>query len=101
MERDRELLLLKFMERSVTEDSIGMPEICVFAVLFQLWVAGGCENPIRISRAKVMILSKVKSKTTYHKCIAALVSIGYIRYEASYHPLGSWVWILEFDEFRA
>lgn len=95
MERGPETLLLRFMERSVSDESIGMPEICVYAVLVQLRIRDGGENPVRITRREVMRLAKVRSKTTYHKCIALLSSQGWIRYEASYHPLGSWVCVME------
>jgi hypothetical protein len=95
MVREPELLLLRFMARVISVESIGMPEICVYAVLFQLWAKGGFENPIRMSRSQVMHLSCVKSKTTYHKCIGALCSQGFIRYEPCYHPLGSWVWVCD------
>lgn len=95
MEHDREKLLIRVMERSVSEDSIGMPEICVYSVLFQLWVGSGFENPVRISRSKVMRLSKVQSRTTYHKCIRVLCVLGLIEYYPSYHPDGSLVFMRE------
>lgn len=95
MEHGPESLLIRVMERSVSEDSIGMPEICVYSVLFQLWIGVGFENPVRISRSKVMRLSKVRSKTTYHKCIRVLCVLRLIDYYPSYHPDGSLVFMRE------
>jgi len=52
--------------------------------------------PLQISRKKLMALSKIYSIATYHKCIKELVSLGYILYEPSYHPLkGSKVYLTE------
>lgn len=95
MERGPESLLIRVMERSVYEDSIGMPEICVYSVLFQLWIGGGFDNPVKVSRSKVMRLSKVRSRTTYHKCIRALCMLGLIDYYPSYQPDGSLVFMRE------
>ena len=91
MERAPELELLRFMEIVCSHDSIGMPEICVYSVLFQLWVRSGYENPVSMSRSTVMKLSKVRSKTTYHKCIGILVKTGFIQYHPSFKPKGSMV----------
>jgi hypothetical protein len=95
MVREPELLLLRFMTQAVIKESVGMPEICVYAVLFQLWMKSGCENPIQFSRSKVMRLSKVKSKTTYHKCISVLMTHGFIKYQPSYHPAGSLAYLID------
>jgi len=95
MDHGRETLLLRFMERVVSDDSVGMPEICVYSVLFQMWLSSDCNNPVRMSRSQVMRLSKVRSKTTYHKCIKVLCALKVIEYYPSYHPDGSLVFMSE------
>ena len=45
-----------------------------------------------------MGLSKVGSKTTYHKCMKELQQYGYLQYDPSYHPLrGSWVFLFDWQ----
>lgn len=39
-----------------------------------------------VSRSKLMMLSRIQSKTIYHKTISELASMGYVRYHPSYHP---------------
>lgn len=93
MEHGPEQDLLRFMQYAAVNEDIGMPEICIYVVLYQLWLNDSAENPIRISRSRVMRLSKVRSKTTYHKCISVLCEHGFIGYQPSYHPRGSFVYI--------
>lgn len=42
-----------------------------------------------------MHLSKINAKTTYHKCVKQLQLTGYIKYEPSFDPQGSTVYILD------
>lgn len=42
------------------------------------------ENPITISRRRVMKLARFKSTATYHKCIKDLIAFGYIDYHPTY-----------------
>jgi hypothetical protein len=41
---------------------------------------------VKISRIEIMKLAKIKSVTTFHKCIKQLVQTEYINYVPSYHP---------------
>jgi hypothetical protein len=46
-----------------------------------------------------MRISKISSKSTYHKCLKNLHSLGYISYEPSYNPFkGSIVYLFNFSE---
>ncbi len=57
---------------------------------------GDIENPIYISRKKVMYFAHINSIVTYHKCIKELQAFGYIHYNPSYHPgLGSRVHLIK------
>lgn len=41
----------------------------------------------RISRRQLMEFSGIRSRSTYHRCLADLVKQGYINYEPSYDPV--------------
>ena len=67
--------------------------ISIYIALFEQWNLNHFENPVSISRRKIMDMSKISSNATYHKCMRELVEGGYIRYIPSYHPvLGSLVY---------
>jgi SOS-response transcriptional repressor LexA len=67
--------------------------------LFQFWNYNRFKNPISISRDEVMRISKISSKATYHKCLKALHTQGYIKYEPSYNPFkGSHVFLFNFSD---
>lgn len=38
------------------------------------------------SRSRLMRFSRIKSITTYHKCLSELVEYGYLEYIPSWHP---------------
>ena len=60
--------------------------ICLYMGLFQLW--NNYHFPINfyINRDEVMQLSKIGSKTTYHRCIKELHQWNYLLYLPSYNP---------------
>ncbi|WP_255606860.1 hypothetical protein [Pedobacter polysacchareus] len=41
----------------------------------------------RVCRRKLMQFSRIRSLSTYHKCMAELVIYGYINYQPSYDPI--------------
>lgn len=60
--------------------------IGMYSAFIQLWHHNGCQNPVPITRRKVLELSRIGNIVTYHKCIKELESYGYIKYEPSYNP---------------
>ncbi len=54
--------------------------------LFQLWNANHFPEIFHINRGEVMQLSKVGSKSTYHRCIKELNHWSYIVYFPSHNP---------------
>ncbi len=69
--------------------------ISMFFGLILIRTKAKYKKSFRISRKDVMILSKINSSSTYHRCIADLVKFGYITYEPSFnHYKGSKVQIL-------
>lgn len=54
--------------------------------LFQFWNQNRFANPFSVARSDLMILSKIKSKTTYSKCLGELEDWSYITYDRSNNP---------------
>lgn len=80
----------------VSEDRcIEFSHISLFLAIYHQWQANYFTDAIPIVRKKLMALSKIRSTSTYHKCIKDLVNIGAIRYEPSYHPSGSVMYLGE------
>ena len=55
--------------------------------LFQFWNQHRFPSSFTVARSDLMNLSKIKSKTTYSKCLKELMSWHYIIYEPSNNPL--------------
>jgi hypothetical protein len=71
--------------------------VSIYIALFENWNLNQFQNPISISRRKIMKMSKVTAYATYHKCMRELVAGGYISYIPSYHPVvGSLVYFNQF-----
>lgn len=60
--------------------------ISLYLGLFQLWNINRFAETFFIHRDELMMLSKLGSKTTYHKCLNQLESFGYIQYFPSHNP---------------
>ncbi|MEX1191935.1 MAG: hypothetical protein WEA99_08170, partial [Brumimicrobium sp.] len=45
------------------------------------------QNPISINRSEVMRISKIGSKSTYHRCINELSNWNYLEYRPSKNPM--------------
>lgn len=87
--------LNNFLARVTSDEKLTTIHIGVCAALVSCWIKSGLSNPFNISRRKLMTAARVKSKATYHKVIADLASLNYVKYEPSYHPSkGSQVRIL-------
>ena len=73
--------------------------ISVYTSIFELWNQNRFENPIKISRSKIMMMAKISGIATYHKCIKGLVKGKYISYFPSYNPFfGSLINVLNQSE---
>jgi len=60
--------------------------ISLYMALFQLWNNYHFPQDFYINRDEVMQLSKIGSKTTYHRCIKELHHWNYLVYEPSHNP---------------
>lgn len=69
------------------DNNLNATHISVYMALFQLWNINRFNNPFYINRGDVMRLSKIGSKSTYHKCLRDLDKWKYIVYYPSHNPL--------------
>ena len=91
--------LTGFFEKVTMDKTLNPTHISLYIALFQFWNCNRFKNPISISRDEVMRISKISSKATYHKCLKALHTQGYIKYEPSYNPFrGSHVFLFNFSD---
>ncbi|WP_185145754.1 hypothetical protein [Chryseobacterium balustinum] len=89
--------LTAFFVKVAQENTINPTHVSLYMALFQFWNFNLFKNPINISRDELMLISKIQSKATYHKCIKDLHSLGYFDYQPSYNPFeGSQVYMFDF-----
>ncbi|BAO56113.1 hypothetical protein NMS_2104 [Nonlabens marinus S1-08] len=72
--------------------------ISLYLALFQLWNHHRFRGSFHVNREDVMKLSKIGSKSTYHKCLRELHNYKYLIYEPSHNPFkGSKIKMLKFS----
>jgi hypothetical protein len=81
---DRLNPLSDFFSASRHDGRIALCHIGLFAVLLEMWLENGCENPIVGYSHEILIKARISSRATYHRCIRDLHDFGYINYEPSY-----------------
>jgi hypothetical protein len=65
--------------------------------LFQFWNINRFPEVFYINREEVMVMAKIGSKATYHRCLRRLHDWKYIRYLPSHNPFkGSQIQMLKF-----
>lgn len=85
------------MERFSSDDRLNPTHVSLYLALFQYWNLARFKNPVSISRAEIMRLSRIGSKVTYHKCIKDLHNWSYLKYDPSHNPFkGSQVYMFNF-----
>ncbi|QCX40277.1 hypothetical protein FF125_18160 [Aureibaculum algae] len=68
------------------DNRLNPSHISLYMALFQIWNNYRFKSSFYINRSEVMDLSKLGSKTTYHRCIKELSSWKYILYQPSHNP---------------
>lgn len=86
-----------FFEKAIRDKRILISHISLFAAICRCWHKGGFVHPVAVTRRQLMILSKIASFATYHKCMKELDSFGYLSYSPSYKPSGSLIYWTEKD----
>lgn len=78
--------LADFYANVIQEAVIGSSHISLYMALYQLWSRNNWCSPIFVKRKEVMVLAKIGSSATYHKCLKQLVETGCIQYEPCPNP---------------
>jgi hypothetical protein len=88
--------LTGFFDRVELDQNLNPTHVSLYIALFQYWNLNRFQNPISITRDEIMKISKICSKSTYHKCMRDLHDKGYVIYYPSYNPFrGSLVQMLD------
>lgn len=91
--------LTGLFDRLIEDQTIHPTHISLYFSLFQCWNINRFKNPISITREEMMVISKIGSRATYHKCMRELNDKGYIKYQPTFNPFkGSSVQLLNFSE---
>ena len=69
------------------DDRLNTAHVSLYLALFQFWNLNRFRNPISLNRSEVMRVSKIGSKTTYHRCIKQLDQWEYLQYKPSNNPM--------------
>ncbi len=69
------------------DDRLNPSHVSLYLALFQFWNMNRFHNPISINRSEVMRISKIGSKSTYHRCISELSNWNYLEYRPSKNPM--------------
>lgn len=76
-------VITKFAE----DDRLNTAHVSLYLALFQFWNLNRFENPISLNRSEAMRVSKIGSKSTYHRCINELSEWKYLEYLPSKNPM--------------
>lgn len=69
------------------DNRLNASHVSLYIALFQLWNINRFQNPISINRNDTMAISKIGSKSTYHKCLVDLNNWKYLEYKPSHNPM--------------
>lgn len=61
-----------------TDNKLTSAHVSLYMAMFQYWNLNRFQNPFAVYRNDMMLMSKIGSKNTYHKCMKDLHSAGYI-----------------------
>ena len=78
--------LSDFIGRAASDERLKPTHISLYFALCHAWIVNRFQQCYNVSRRQLMRLSRIQSKSTYHKAISELVDMGYISYRPSYHP---------------
>lgn len=87
-----------FFEQVAGDGRVTAYHISLYLAVFQLWNLNRFSSEFPVSRAELMILSRIRSVNTYARCMKELNSWGYIHYDpAANRHTGSVVRCIRFD----
>lgn len=79
--------LTAVIERFADEENLNPTHVSLYLALFYLWNMNRFNNPLSVNRSEVMAVSRIGSKSTYHKCLKELHEKGFIMYHPSHNPM--------------
>ncbi len=92
--------LTEVFSRFSSEDKLSAYHISLYVSLFQIWNMNRFQNPFNVYRSEIMLLSRIGSRSTYHRCICDLEKMGYLNYFPSKNAfVGSKIEIISFDNY--
>ncbi|MBI1835956.1 MAG: transcriptional regulator [Flavobacteriia bacterium] len=90
--------LTEVFSRFTEEEKLSAYHISLYVALFQIWNMNRFQNPFIIYRSEIMLISRIGSKSTYHRCLCDLEKFGYLNYFPSKNAfVGSKIEIISFD----
>jgi hypothetical protein len=85
----------RFISSIASDERLKPTHVSLYVALCHAWISSRFQQRYNVSRRQLMMLSRIRSKATYHKTISELIEMGYISYRPSYHPVkGSSVTLL-------
>lgn len=79
--------LTAVIEKLSKDPDLNPSHVSLYLGLFYLWNMNRFRNPLSVTRSEVMTVSKIGSKTTYHKCLSELDEKKYLKYHPSHNPM--------------
>ena len=79
--------LTTVIDEFTKDNELNPSDISLYLALFYLWNINRFKNPLSVNRSEVMSVSKIGSKSTYHKCLKKLHEKKYIVYNPSHNPM--------------
>jgi len=87
-------VIVNFLNQAKSDLRLRPTHISLFTACFCLLVTEGADNKVKITRKKLMVLAKIGSISTYHKCMNELAIFNYIIYKPYDYYTGSSVTFL-------
>ncbi|RYE59619.1 MAG: hypothetical protein EOP48_00280 [Sphingobacteriales bacterium] len=75
-----------FLKRAAVDERLLPTHLSLFMAIF-FYSKGDAKAEFQVCRRELMQYSRIKSLSTYHKCMSELVTYGYITYSPSYDPI--------------
>lgn len=80
------------------DNRLNPTHISLYLAFFQIWNYNRFRESFHVNRDDVMKLSKIGSKSTYHRCTKELHNYSYLIYKPSHNPFkGSTIKMLKFE----
>ena len=79
-------LLNAAFEKFYFDDRLNPTHISLYMALFQEWNSSRFADDFYVNRRELMLLAKIGSKSTYHRCIVDLDAWKYLNYFPSNNP---------------